>query len=63
MKGLKEFAKKFESLMTATAFAEAGEFKAAREVLKEETQPGEKTVKKSGRGYTPDLAVNAAGNK
>ena len=45
MKGLKEFAKKFESLMTATAFAEAGEFEAAREVLKEETQPGKRQSK------------------
>ncbi|MDO8747230.1 MAG: hypothetical protein AAB301_01680 [Nitrospirota bacterium] len=63
MKGLKEFAKKFETLMTATAFAEAGEFETAREMLKEYAQPEEKTAKKSGRGYTSDLAVNAAGSK
>jgi|GEM_PF-1177557 len=64
MKGLKKLSKRFETLMTAAAFAEAGEHDTARELLKEEDiKPEVKTAKKSGRGYTSDLAVNAAGNK
>lgn len=63
MKGLKKLAERFETLMTATTFAEAGEFETSREILKEDTQPEGKTAKRSGRGYTSDLAVNAAGNK
>jgi hypothetical protein len=32
---MKRFAKKFEDIMTASAFAEAGEFKTAQEILRE----------------------------
>jgi predicted transcriptional regulator len=32
---MKRFAKKFEDIMTASAFAEAGEFKTAQEILKD----------------------------
>lgn len=35
MKGLKRFFKRFEDEMVATAFAEAGEFETAREILAE----------------------------
>lgn len=63
MKELKKFTKRFETLMTVTTYAEAGEFETAREMLKEYAQPEEKTVKRYGRGYTSDLAVNTAGSK
>jgi hypothetical protein len=42
MKGLKKLTKRFETLMTAAAFAEAGEFETSREILKEDAQPEEK---------------------
>ena len=64
MKGLKKLSKKFETLMTATTFAEAGEFETAREILREDAQPeGKQPRAARGRDYTSDLAVNAAGNK
>lgn len=46
----------FEDVMAAAAFAEAGEFETAREILKEDAQPEEKIVKRSGRGYTSYLS-------
>ncbi len=36
---MKSLAKKFENLFMAVAFAEAGEFGTARELLKEEERP------------------------
>lgn len=44
MKGLKSLLKKFENAMTATAFAEEGEFSTAREIMKEAELPREKTA-------------------
>ncbi|NCO82768.1 MAG: hypothetical protein COZ31_02690 [Nitrospirae bacterium CG_4_10_14_3_um_filter_44_29] len=61
MKGLKKLVKRFETLMTVAAFAEAGEFETAREILKEDAQPEGKTAPSCG--YTSELAVNAAGSK
>lgn len=63
MKGLKKLSKKIETLMTATTFAETGEFETAREILKEDAQPKGEIAGRSCRGYTSDLAVNVAGNK
>jgi len=35
MKGIKNFVEKFETAMVAAAFAEAGEFETAREIMRE----------------------------
>ena len=56
MKGLKSLFEKFENAMTATAFAEEGEFNTAREIMKEEERPREKTTKR----FEARLTVNAA---
>ncbi len=47
MKGL---LRKIETLMTAAAFAEEGEFETARQIMKEEDRP-RKTVRPSANDY------------
>jgi hypothetical protein len=49
MKTLKRIFRKFEDAMAASAFAEAGEFETARQILREEEARPRKISRKSGR--------------
>jgi len=64
MKKLKGIFKKFEDAMAAAAFAEAGEFETAKQIMHDEEARPMKISRKSGRGYITKIAVNsAAGSK
>lgn len=62
MSALRKLFKGFETAMTASAFAEEGEFETAREIMSEAEGLDGKTGKKSKSGdYRHGLAVHAAG--
>jgi phage anti-repressor protein len=58
MKGLRKLFKWFENTMSAVAFAEAGEFETAREMMREEKHRDRKVK----RDYTKRVRMNAAGS-
>jgi hypothetical protein len=59
MKTLKKILRKFESVMVAVAFAEAGEFETAREIYKERESEKNNTAKKLDKRYLSDYAVHS----
>jgi len=64
MKALKRLLKGFDAAMTASAFAEEGEFETARQIMHEAEPPEEKTsVRHKGRDYKAELAVHAGRGK
>lgn len=52
MKGIRKMLEKFENVMSAAAFAEAGEFDTARDFLKEEQRPRIQPVKRMKASLT-----------
>lgn len=60
MKTFKNIFNKFENAMAATAFAEAGEFETAKQIMREEEARPVKISRKSGSSYVTKIAVNAA---
>lgn len=63
MKGLKKLLKKFETVMTAETFAEAGEFETARKLMCEEEPQYKRISKRVYREYAPKIAAKAARSK
>ena len=53
---MKAFLKKLESIMTAAAFAEEGEFETARQIMHEEDRPRKKNRLSLSLGLPPILA-------
>ena len=47
MKGIKKMLEKFQTVMSAAAFAEAGEFMTARELMREEKRTRTQPVKRA----------------
>ncbi len=60
---MKRLRKKLENIFTAAAFAEAGEFDTAREIMREPDSRNERISKRSDRGYTPRPVVHNARSK
>lgn len=60
MKTLKNIFKKFENVMVAGTFAEAGEFEAAKQIMQEEGPRHKKISRKSDSRYVTKIAVNSA---
>lgn len=60
MKRLRNLLKRFETVMTAETFAEAGEFETAREIMREEEPQYKRISKKADREYVSKIAVNTA---
>lgn len=60
MKTIKGIFKKFENVMVAGTFAEAGEFETAKQIMQEEEARTGKISRKSGSSYVTKIAVNAA---
>lgn len=63
MKGLKKLLKGFEKAMTASAFAEEGEFETAREIIREAEEEVKKVARKKDITSTTDFAVPAGQSK
>ncbi len=69
MNWLKRLSKGFEKAMTASAFAEEGEFETARQIMHEAEPPAEgpweekTSVRRKGRDYKAELAVHAGRGK
>jgi len=55
MKGIRKMLEKFENVMSAAAFAEAGEFEAAREFTREE----KRTRRQPAKRVEATLAANS----
>lgn len=60
MKGLRKLFERFEITMSAVAFAEAGEFNTAREIMREKERLEGKIDRKVKRDNRPRPEVNAA---
>lgn len=57
MKRLRNLLKRFETVMTAEAFTEAGEFETAREIMQEEKQMEKRDRKQVDRDYRSRLIL------
>lgn len=57
MKRLRNLLKRFETVMTAEAFTEAGEFETAREIMQEEKQMEKRDRKQVDRNYRSRLIL------
>ncbi len=57
MKGLKKLLKRFETVMTAETFAEAGAFETARKLMCEEEPQYKRISKRVDREYASKIAV------
>ncbi len=57
MKRLRNLLKRFETVMTAETFAEAGEFETAREIMQEEKQMEKRDRKQVDRDYRSRLIL------
>ncbi len=58
MKTFTKLFARFEDIMSAVTFAEAGEFETARQMMRKGEGPRERTSRKTDRGVRP--AANAA---
>jgi hypothetical protein len=56
MKGIRKMFEKFEKVMSAAAFAEAGEFDTAREIMRDE----QRLRKQPGKRINASLAANSS---
>lgn len=57
MKRLRNLLKRFETVMTAEAFTEAGEFDTARKIMQEEKQMEKRDRKQVDRDYRSRLIL------
>ncbi len=57
MKRLRNLLKRFETVMTAETFAEAGEFETAREIMQEEKEMEKRDRKQVDRDYRTRLIL------
>lgn len=57
MKRLRNLLKRFETVMTAEAFTEAGEFETAREIMQEEKEMEKRDRKQVDRDYRTRLIL------
>lgn len=55
MKILQNLMKRFEGVMVAATFAEAGEFETAREIMREQSQQQKKVSKRKQSYHAPKI--------